>query len=137
MSTQDGVIAFTTIEQGRSSSVRIRQYRALTNRSDWERLWNEHSAGQEPVPAVDFDKEMVLALAIGQRSNGSCSVAIQYVLDLGDKILVMYKEESGGLMSATVMSQPFHFAKAPRSDKPVEFHHLPGMGALNPADMPE
>ena len=57
--------------EGQHSKIAERRAVAVTDAAAWEKVWREHDAAA-PVPAVDFTKESVVAVFLGQtRSAGT------------------------------------------------------------------
>lgn len=84
-------------------------------------LWKQHAAHTE-LPAIDFDKEMVLAAFLGQ-AGGCNGVRIASVIDSDGKLNALRIETQPGPATAciAVVTTPAHFVALKRSDKPVEF----------------
>ncbi|MFA5140809.1 MAG: protease complex subunit PrcB family protein [Elusimicrobiota bacterium] len=107
---------------GPLSGVRETRAVVVTDPAAWQRLWKEHAkpfGDSQPVPEVDFKKEMVVAVFLGERPTGGYSVAVEFLPSPAARgeLLVRYKENkpSGGAELPSVMTQPFEFRKVPRS----------------------
>ena len=71
--------AVRVVASGARSSVTRLGERVAWTAEAWQKIWHEHTARVEPkpaLPAVDFDKEMVLAIFMGQRPTSGYSVAV-------------------------------------------------------------
>ncbi len=63
---QDGApVQFETIATGRQTRVREAAQRVIRDQAAWVALWKRH-AGTDAVPAVDFAREMVIAIFAGE-----------------------------------------------------------------------
>lgn len=72
-----------------------------------------------PVPEVDFDKYMIVAIFLGERNTGGHSAEVSSVsLDKGN-LVVNIKEHrpSPGDNTTTAICQPFCFVKISKPDK--------------------
>jgi hypothetical protein len=94
--------------------------------AEWTALWREAHSIQVPppaVPKVDFDKEMVIAVFMGQRPTGGYAITIEDVV-FGDKeIRVTVREQSPppDALTTQALTQPFHMVVVKKSALPVKF----------------
>ncbi|MEJ5999694.1 protease complex subunit PrcB family protein [Paucibacter soli] len=115
-----------SLDQRAISGIKKARNAVVLDQAAWAELWGQHVAGNTPapvLPAVDFGKEMVLAVFLGERSNGCASVAISGVASNGAALQVVYQEgkPAAGSNCAQVLSAPAHLVRLPRSALPVEF----------------
>jgi hypothetical protein len=100
--------------------------RAVRDAQAWAKLWAELQKIVEPVPAlpeVDFERQMVLAVFLGQRSSGGHSVRIESVKRDGDELAVSVSVRSpppGGMVTMA-LTQPYDIVVVERFDGPVRF----------------
>ena len=57
-----------------------------------------------PVPAIDFSKEMVIVVALGQRPSGGFSVRVQQILGTSSELVVKAAEERPGPTCAVTLA---------------------------------
>ena len=72
-------IPFVNIERGSNSGVRERKFLVIKTEAEWKTLWQTHAQPQAPakeLPRVDFDKEMVVAVFLGEKPTGGYRVEI-------------------------------------------------------------
>jgi hypothetical protein len=106
---------------GPLSGVREERAVVVADPAVWQQLWREHSKpfGEQPVPEVDFKKEMVVAVFLGERPTGGYSVEAELLPSPAARgeLLVRCKENrpAGGANLPSVMTHPFEFRKVPRS----------------------
>ena len=66
--------------------------RALIRDEDaWARLWeriHENVTPRPPLPAVDFSRHMLIAVATGTRPSGGFGIAVKSVATRGDRLQV-------------------------------------------------
>lgn len=75
-----------------------------------------------PVPKIDWSKEMVIALFMGQKNYGGYTISVDDVKQTTDgKTEIMIKENAPKGMATTVITQPFYFCKVKRTDNEILF----------------
>ena len=96
--------------------------------SEFESLWRAHAPGRQQ-PAVDFSKNMVIAVFLGSRPSAGYSVLISGVRREGDALVVTWAERRPGAdsMAAQVMTAPAQMVTVPRFDGPVRFEKAAGV----------
>lgn len=89
---------------------------------NWEQLWKAHRPG-DAAPAVDFGKQMVVAVFIGDRSNGCYGARIDGIFRAAGKLNVNVVEQLAkrGNICPQAFVQPYAMVVLDRSDEPVEF----------------
>jgi hypothetical protein len=98
----------------------------VTNRAQWTEVWKKHSAKQipaKPAPEVDFEKESVLFVCLGQKRTGGYSAEITALEQSAGKtkVLVKTRAPKPGGMQIQAISSPFHAVAVPRLKGPVAF----------------
>ena len=99
----------------------------ITNSTQWAELWRKHSAKQipaKPAPEVNFDKESVLFVSLGQKRSGGYSVEITGLEQTAGKAKVLVKTQAPkpGGMQLQAITSPFHIVAVPRLTGPVSFN---------------
>lgn len=56
--------------QGSDSAITVRGFERITQKYEWNALWKRHAPGAA-APAVDFEREMVIAIFGGKRAAGA------------------------------------------------------------------
>lgn len=74
-----------------------------------------------PIPEVDFDKEMIIALYMGEKNSGGYSITIDSVEETKNELIINVKESEPGQIATTVICQPFCIVKMPTTKKEVVF----------------
>ena len=106
------VVVWNKLE-GQHSGIRERRTVAVTEQAAWEKVWREHDAAAA-VPAVDFSKESVVAVFLGQTRTAGVKVEVVVQDDALDasRLNVFYKEVSSGKnFAALVMCEPYAIVK--------------------------
>lgn len=99
----------------------------ITNSTQWAEVWKKHSTKQipaKPTPEVNFEKESVLFVSLGQKRSGGYSVEITDLEQTAGKTKVLVKTQSpkaGGVQLQAITS-PFHIVAVPRLTGPVSFN---------------
>src|SRR5919205_627256 len=73
--------------RGAYGGVSERSQRVVRTQAEWERLWAQLRGNEvpaPPAPKVDWSREMVLAVFMGERNSGGHSVSVRSVTT-GDK----------------------------------------------------
>jgi len=92
----------------------------ITTQDSWTRFWTAHGDAH-PVPQINFEKEMVVAVVLGDRRTGGHHIrynCIRFVDDssIGKTVLVDYTEIIPGrdCPAPQVITQPFNFVAVPK-----------------------
>jgi len=103
------------IEHGLNSDIDARRQVAVRTAGEWSTLWAQH-AGERPKPAVDFSKDMLVAVFMGSRPTAGFTVDITGVREEGATLVVSYRETrpSPDSVAAQVLTSPFHIVAVPR-----------------------
>jgi hypothetical protein len=114
-----------TIDKGAASNVDDAKTAVVRDAAAWKALWQRHASDRE-LPAVDFSKEMVVAVFLGSRTTSGYDVAIQGTRVDDGKLVVDYRESSPprDAMTAQVITAPFHIAAVPARSGDVRFEKI-------------
>ena len=112
------------ILDGTYSAIEEKREVLLNNNDDYQKLMTEvyKNLDQMPrIPVVDFNKNSVVAVFIGNRSNGGFMVSIDSITE-GKNLTVNITETTPGsnCMVTDAITRPFSLVKIPKTDsKPV------------------
>ena len=104
-----------TIEKGEQSNVDAPKQVVVRDAAAWRALWQQH-APDRPLPAVDFDKESVVAVFLGSKPTAGYNVTIVSTTEGGGALVVKYREarpKPGGI-TAQVLTFPYHIVAIPK-----------------------
>jgi hypothetical protein len=89
---------------------------------EWQALWQRHAPGRQ-APAIDFARNMVVAVFLGSRPSGGYQVQITGVRTVGPTLVVQWSEArpAPGQVAAQVMTAPAHIVTVPRHAGEVRF----------------
>jgi hypothetical protein len=78
---------------------------------------------KQPVPAIDFERDMLVVAAMGSRPTGGYSVRIDGVYRAGDRLYVVVEESSpdAGCLTTQAFTAPVTAVRLARSDLAVAF----------------
>jgi protease stability complex PrcB-like protein len=114
-----------SLEKGAMSQISSARQVAVTDRDAWARLWREH-APDRPLPNVDFTREMVAAVFMGERPRGGYAIEIVGYREQGGSVVVQYRETAPArdAITAQVIVSPYHLVALPRRAGTVTFEKL-------------
>ncbi len=121
-------LEFKIIEQGFRSGIHDQRAVAIRDEAAWNTLWTEHKRGPFPTttpPQVDFSREMVVAVLLGERRTGGYSVNIINIAAVPEGLRVDYEEirPGRGCLVTMAITYPFVIVRLPRVEGPVMFNH--------------
>lgn len=121
-------VPFVTIDQGFSSGIRERKFLVIKSEAEWKTLWQTHAQPAVPVkevPRVDFDKEMVVAVFLGEKPTGGYKLEITGIdEDRGKGQLRIVLRESKppvGSIAIQALTQPYQIVRVKKSDLTTTF----------------
>ncbi len=123
------LFALETVSSGTYAGIWAAQNVVIKDKAAWTRLWNDTYKNTVPapsVPDVDFDKQMVIGVYLGEMPNGCRTARITKVAVAADKLVVNYSEHDDlrAVMCSQALSSPFHLVAVTRSDAVVEFANI-------------
>lgn len=98
----------------------------VNDANEWAELWRKVYEGVVPtpqVPQIDFSKNTVIAVFMGEKRTSGYAVQISKVAQSNGEIIVKVKETSPpkGSILLQVLTQPFHIVVVPKFDAKVKF----------------
>lgn len=119
----------TTLSKGQYSGIREPLEIVIRTQEDWALFWQRHTSGQAPalpLPRVDFGREMVVGVFLGEKSTGGYQVEITgaHPSESGLQVSYQVKSPPQGAIVAQVITQPHHLIRLPRYNDPVTFKGL-------------
>jgi len=108
-------VPLRSLDKGPMSQVDSARRAVARSAEEWSTLWSQH-AGERTRPAVDFNREIVLAVFLGTRSSAGYSVEIVGAREEGGALVVTYRESrpQPGAVAAQVLTSPYHFVAVPK-----------------------
>jgi protease stability complex PrcB-like protein len=114
------------IAKGAFSGIQQPEQIVITNATQWAELWKQHTVKREPkpeLPEVDFSKQTLLFVSLGEKRTGGYSVEIADLLKENGKVVVLAKSHApkpGGFQIQAITA-PFIIVAVPKLDGKVEF----------------
>jgi hypothetical protein len=108
------------------SGIRHEQSVAIRSRRSWRAQWHRVSGRRRdpvPTPSIDFEREMVLMVAMGPRRSGGYSVTIEKVLERPTDVqaIVRYMLPGPRCGAIAAITSPVDIVRVPASTKPVNW----------------
>jgi hypothetical protein len=116
-------VSFTVVAQGKTSAIREPSQVVIRDQAAWAALWRRHTGSTDAAPpAVDFDREMVIAIFAGEGS-ASQAISIGRIAHRGLTLMVWYtvRDTRPPADGDTVKTTAFEIIKTARSGLFVEF----------------
>jgi len=110
---------FETLLAEAHSGISERRREVVRDEASWARLWAEIHAGftpAPPLPAVDFARHMLIAVALGTRPSGGFGVKVRSVASRGERLEVSVAEScpAAGAMVTLSLTQPVEVVRVAR-----------------------
>jgi hypothetical protein len=109
-------VNYEVLLEGTYSGIREPIQKVITTEDEWTNLWKKHVSvlvPQPPVPEIEFDQFVVVAIYAGEKNTSGYQVKIKEVLPAGPNITVRYKlvEPPANSFILQVITQPFVLLK--------------------------
>lgn len=91
----DEAVAFSVVHTTQQSGIRTRRGEVITSADVWQRTWDEINATISPkpaLPAIDFERSILLLAALGEQGDACKRVAIERVERTSGALRVSVKE---------------------------------------------
>lgn len=101
--------------------------KVIVNNVEWAELWDRMNCCcptvKRPLPRINFDKEMVIAVFMGMQRTTGYGIQIDKIVDTGEKLVVSIKEiyPSMGSVVGDALTSPACLVKLEKTDKQVLF----------------
>lgn len=131
-SVYEGSHPFATLDRGADSPAQREQPAAFLGDGtgappeEWESFWENHADGADLPLDVDWDREVVILAAIGQRIEAGDSVVVRRILsvDQEDRVELVTRIPGDFCSPAFQNHHPYHIVVAPRSSDRVSFAEI-------------
>jgi PrcB C-terminal len=112
-------LSIATVAKGYRSGIHKPLETVIRNQDEWNVFWKRHSStdtNSASVPIINFDREMVVGIFLGEKSTGGYEVEIVRAELSGSSLYFYYREKSPppGAMVTQALTQPFHLVKIPK-----------------------
>ncbi len=108
------MIQIRRIGQWTHTGIHERRRLVIRDANTWAAFWAELGVGDRP--AVDFTRDLVVAVAAGQRSSGGHEVAVDQVTQSNGQLTIEVVETSPGpnCITTSALTQPVDVVVIPR-----------------------
>lgn len=120
-------ITFEVLLEGTHGGYKDAEFMVIDNSKDLKQIYTHLNKIRKPgfpIPKINFEKELVLALFMGEKSSGGYTILISEIEEVKDKVHVFIKKTKPEGMAATVITRPFYFCKIPKTDKEIVFKNV-------------
>ena len=95
----------------------------LSERDVWRTLWHEMNGEDSKTPRVDFDRQMVVGIFLGEKPVAGYTVSLLPAKEENGQIVIHYvvAEPPANQPAATVIVHPYHLMTIPKTDKKIVF----------------
>jgi hypothetical protein len=109
-------LSIATVAKGHRSGIRKPLQTVIRNQDEWNVFWKRHSStdtNPAPVPIINFDREMVVGIFLGEKSTGGYEVEIVRAERSDSALYFYYRQDNPppGAMVTQSLTQPFHLVK--------------------------
>jgi len=109
-------VTFQTIAKGYRSGLHAAMEVVARNQNEWNLLWRKHSSNEgasTTLPTIDFDKEIVVGLFLGDKPTGGYDVEIIRAEQSNRDLVISFREKAprAGAMVTQSLTQPFHLVR--------------------------
>lgn len=121
------IIPFQTIEQDFYGGLTNSKFIVIEDINSLEEVYdllNKYKSPSLEVPKINFDKETVIALFLGEKNSGGYSISVRQIKNENNKVVVEYEIQSPnkGDMVTSVMTQPYCVIKTQKTLKTIVFN---------------
>lgn len=123
----DGPQPLVLLAQETYSLAKAPRRELLRDAEAWSKLWGEVQDMRRLAPPVDFERQMVLFAALGERRTGGYAIAIVRA-EVVEGTLVVHVRETApapGAIRTMALTAPLHAVMVPRNDLPVRWFTVP------------
>jgi hypothetical protein len=123
----EGPVALFPLAAEIYSGVREARREVLRDADSWQKLWDQTQNARRIAPPVDFERQMVLFVALGERRTGGYAIEIVRAEVVEGTLVVHVKETAPkpGAIATMALTAPLHAVAVPRSELPVRWFKLP------------
>ncbi len=121
-------VNFQSLELGSDSSINLFSKKLAKNEKEFSSLYQEHILNKKEInssvfPFIDFKKNMVAGVFLGERSSTGYSIEIKSVVKTDSQIIITARETPPSSLNniISIVTTPYHMITLPQSDLPVKF----------------
>ena len=121
----DKELTFTTFQKSNYCRIEERKFILIDYHEKWEEVWGELSLESLKIPYVDFNKNSLIAVFMGNCSTGGYNIEIVKITE-GKNINVFYKQTYPSADDYVTMATtvPYHIVMVDKVIKEVKFNEF-------------
>lgn len=112
--SSDAEMEFRSLARGYQSGISETGVRVVRDEGEWRSLWERHASLVMPrpdAPSVDFTRDMVVYVSIGQRPTYGYSVEIVRIAPVDEadfRVEIVEKKPAPDAITSQIVTQPYH-----------------------------
>ena len=121
-------VVFTPIEiqSGDNGGFKTNTNLVISTQEEFLKIWDQAFAyymNKETAPSIDFEKNVVLLVALGQKTSGGHTIKVSSVVETKDSTIVNILKTSPGksCMTAEVITYPYQIVQIEKPIKNIQF----------------
>ncbi len=121
-------IIFTPIElqSGDNGGFKSKTNLVISTQEEFLKIWDQAFANymnKETAPSIDFEKNVILLVALGQKTSGGHTIKVNSVVETKDNTVVNILETSPGkdCMTTEAITYPYQIVQIEKPNKNVQF----------------
>lgn len=111
----------TVLAQGHQSMQTEERFEWVTQPATFDALWKKAQAA--PPPSLDFERDGVVAVFMGERPTGGHSIQVERVALRDGELLVevLLQSPGSGCLTTQALTQPYQIVSVPRAAEQATF----------------
>ena len=127
--TSMGEQAFEVLLTDSYGNYTVQEFIAIKDSNTLQSVYSVINDTRKPgftIPTIDFNKEVVLFLTLGQKNVGGFSIAVHSVVQTDTEMIVYYTQTSPKPtdMVTSVITMPFTIVKTAATQLPIKFEAI-------------
>jgi hypothetical protein len=120
-----------TLAKGQFGGITKASHEIIKDQAAWKKLWEQNNVNAQPevkIPKVNFAKEMVIMVTMGQQRTGGYAIEIVKIEPAAKRLNISVRRVTppSGAMLIQTLTSPFHIVAVPKSDLSPEFLEIKG-----------
>lgn len=103
------------------------KFLVIKERETTLKIYNKINSIRKPgfkIPNINYEKQMLLALFMGEKSSGGYTISVDHILETSAKVTVFVKEQTPEGMATMALTSPFCFVLVDKNDKDIIFEKV-------------
>ena len=114
------------LHSGNNGDFKEETTQVISNNTEFEQVWKQAYANfmiKDEMPEVDFEKNVVLLVAMGEKTSGGHTIKITHLTEVNNNSIanVIATSPGKGCMTTESITYPFQIVQIEKTNKPIEF----------------